>query len=233
MADVIPMEKFNGKTLKEIDELTQEYIGFHKIVDSSDPEERVNLVNKRNDELTKIRHGLEGIVSKEFGDKEHADKTTADKIIEGLIVKGYEADKLKLPEDPKKKEEAISKYLASAGVDYTQLAKAIISTRKPTNVAELPDDHPLKTLVTYIVNQKNGEARRIQYITQKLVSLGDVHAPKVAEAFNKYGGLRLDTRFAKPQEALQNYAQLVQAKLTEYAAKDPHAVYNKAEKKAA
>src|SRR3989338_4174514 len=234
MADVIPMEKFNGKTLEEIEKLVNEYAGFHKIVDSADPNERVNLVNKRNDELGKVRQGLEGIVSKELGDKEYADKPTADKIVEILVAKGYEAHKIKLAEDSKKKEEAISKYLASAGVDYTQLVKDIINTRKPTNVAELPDNHPLKTLVTYITNQLNDEARRIQYITQKIVSLGDVHAPAIAEAFNKYGGLRLDKRFAKPQEAIQTYSQIVQAKLAEYAAKDPNAVYNKAEiKKAA
>ena len=233
MAEVIPMEKFNGKTLKEIEDLVHEYVSFHKIIDSADPNERVNLVNKRNDELGKVRQGLEGIISKEIGEKEYADKPTADKIVEGLVAKGYETDKLKLPEDSKKKEEAISKYLASAGVDYTQLVKAIISTRKPTSAAELPDNHPLKTLITYITNQLNDDSRRIQYITQKLISLGDVHAPAVAESFNKYAGLRLDKRFAKPQEAIQTYSQLVQARLAEYVARDPHVVYNKAETKKA
>jgi len=229
-----PIVKFNGAVLGEIDKLVQEYVGYHKIEDSADPTKRVNLVNKRNDEIGKIRQGLEGIISSSLGDKIHPDKTTADKIVEGLIAKGYEADKLKLPEDAKQKEEAISKYLANAGVDYTQLVKAIINTRRPISINELPEDHPLRRLVTYIQSQSHEQQRRIQYITQRLVSLGDVHAPAVAEAFNKDGGTRLDSKFAKPQEAVQIYGQLVQAKLAEYAAKDPNTVYNKAvvEKKA-
>ncbi len=223
-----PTVKFDGKVLSEIDSLVQEYVGYHRIEDSLDPTKRVNLVNKRNDELSKIRQGLEGIISSTLGDNTHSDKATADKIVELLVAKGYEADKLKLPDDPKQKEEAVSKYLTLAGVENTQLVKAIINTRRPTSINELPDDHPLRRLITYIQSQSHEQQRRIQYATQRLVSLGDVQAPAVAEAFNKHGGTRLDSRFAKPQEAIQIYGQLVEARLREYAARDPNTVYNKA-----
>ena len=226
------VEKFNGGTREQISGLVQEYVGLHQIVDSSDPTKRTNFVNRREDALGNIRQGLEGIISSAMGNIIYPNKEAVDKIIEGLVVEGYKADGMELPEDPKKRQEAISKYLANAGIDYTQLVKQTINTRRPTKFAELPDDHPLKVLANYIAAQSNEEQRRLLFIQQRLVSLGDVHSPAIAEAFNQYGGLRLDPRVAKPQEAFRTYAELVTARRQAYETNAPDKVHNAMEKAA-
>jgi len=227
------VDKFNGAVLGEIDGLVQEYVGAHNIFDSPDSTKRINLVNRREDALGKIREGLEGIVTTALGDRIYADKSAADRIIEGLVVKGYEVDKLKLPEDPQKRKERIAEYLARAGVDYTQLVKQIIDTRRPTKIDQLPEDHLLRRLVTYLQHQSHEQQRRIDYIQQRLISLGDIRAPAVAEAFNKHAGLRLDPRYAKPQEAFQIYGTMVQAQRAAYEANAPEKIHNTQVRKAA
>lgn len=227
------MDTFNGPTHEEIDRLVQEYVGMHRIVDSPDPTKRMSFPNRREDELGKVKDGLEGIIGSTMGNKIFADKPTADHIIELLVTKGYELDHMKLPEDPKAKEQKVSEYLARAGVDYTQLVKQITSTRRPTKIDQLPEDHPLRRLVTYLQHQSHESQRRLDYIQQRLVSLGEVQAVAVAEAFNKYAGLRLDKRYAKPQEALQSYAAIVQADRLKYENNAPEKVHNVALKPAA
>ncbi|MAG91919.1 hypothetical protein CMO83_04545 [Candidatus Woesearchaeota archaeon] len=228
MGDVVPIEKFNGKTKAEIDALAKEYIGLHQINDSAVHEERFNLPAKRNDEVGKVRDGLEGVVSSILGDRVYPDKEGADRIVEGLVAKGYEAEGQKLPGDSTERAQKIQEYVGQAGVDYTQLLKQIISTRKPTKMSDLPEDHPLRRLITYVTAKSHKGQNRVQFIPQRLASLGAVHRESVIEALNKYGELRLDPRYATIDEALQTFGQRLQAKMAQYDANEPSKVHNQA-----
>lgn len=242
--------KLDGKIIKEIDDLTSEYVtDFHRIVDSPDPRQRVNVPKDMGDELSAVRKGLEGIISSNGG-KSVRDGMSARKIINRLIERAYELDpayktanqrlsgddRIKLPGDgtdddtateKKARKQLIGEYLRKAGVDELQILKEMINTGDVTDIEKLPDGHPLRNLVTYIVHQSYEKQRRKDFIEQKLNSFGDMYGPVVTEAINKYGGTRLDPRFAKVPEALKAFQLLVQAELAKYEAKDPTKVYNK------
>lgn len=242
--------KLDGKIIKEIDDLASEYVtDFHKIVDSPDPRQRVNVPKEMGDEVSALTKGLEGIIYSNGG-KSVRDGMSARKIINRLIERAYELDplytranqklsgddRIKLSGDgtdddtsakKKARKQEISEYLRKAGVDELQILKEMINTGDVTNIDKLPDNHPLRNLVTYIIHQSYEKQRRKDFIEQKLQSFGDMYGPVVTEAMNKYGGTRLDPRFAKVPEALKAFQLLVQARLAEYEAKDPTKVYNK------
>ncbi|MBI2652501.1 hypothetical protein HYX00_03455 [Candidatus Woesearchaeota archaeon] len=232
-----PIVKLNGNKVKEIESLVEEYVGYHKLVDSPDPKLRIDTITPRQTRLGNIRSALERTISSAVGeDKVISNGESAEKIIDDLVAKAYDSDltlkgKVKLPDakgDPQGRMEAKVKYLKDANVDYTQLTRALLGIRGSVKIETLPDGHPLKTLINYMTNHSDKDQKRLVFIQEMLVSTGDVHAPTVAEAFNKYGGTGLDPKFAKPQEAIQNYQLFVQAELAKYDAKDPNKAYNKA-----
>lgn len=225
MGEVIHAEqKFNGGTSANINALVEEYIGLHQV----DPQQGTNKVTPRENAVAEGRKDLEGIVNKGII-HQNASKPEADTIIEQLVSKAYAVDGKHLPEGTKKQEE-IFDYLRKAGVDYTQLITQIINTKKPVSYDTLPEGHPLKTLIRYISGQMNPEQRRILNIQQILASLGNVapNAAAMAEAFNKYtkGETRFDSKFAKPEDMLQAYGQIVSGNVAKYDATDPAKVHN-------
>ena len=231
------VNKLDGKKTEDVDTWVKEYISYHKIVHSENPKERVNFVTSRQDRVGKIRSQLEQAVISAIGEDTVIENWAgADKVIDAVISKAYQTDltlkgKMSLPDPEKNKKErqqAIVSYLNTAGVDYGQLVKALVSMKGKIDVEKLPDGHPVKTLFTYIASKSDQEQDRANFLQQMIVSTGNEQKSTIAQSFNKYGGTSFDGRFATPQEMLQGYGLLVQAELAKYEAKDPHKVHNKA-----
>ena len=231
------INKLDGKKSEEVDGWVKEYVSYHKIVHSENPKERINLVTTRQDRVGKIRSQLEQAVVNALGEERVIENWAwADKAIDAIVSKAYQTDltlkgKMSLPnpkEKAKDRQEAIVRYINTAGVDYGQLIRTLVGMKGKIDVEKLPDGNPLKTLLTYIASKSDKEQDRLAFLQQMIVSTGNEQKSVISQAFNKYGGTSFDGRFATPQEILQGYGLIVQSKLAEYEAKDPNKIQNRA-----
>ena len=227
MTDKKDVDKLNGATDAKIAGYVSELDKLNYINPSPDPKERKNLPEERSTKVNKAQVGLEGIISKTAGGETAivSDKGTVDNIAYALIE-----DLTKLPDakkDPEGREQTYQEFLAQAGVNYETLIRRTVGLMGGVKIEQLPEDHPLRILVSYIAGKKIKPEERARFLQQQIVRVGALKAPVVAEVFNKVAGTNLDTRFATPQEALSAYGAKLQARTAEYRATDPNVVYNK------
>ena len=182
------INKLDGKKSEEVDSWVNEYVNYHKILHSENPKERTNLITSRQDRLGKIRSQLEQAVTTAIGeDRVIENWAWADKAIDAIVSKAYQTDltlkeKMSLP-DPKEKakdrQEAIVRYINTAGVDYGQLIRTLVGMKGKIDVDKLPDGNPLKTLLTYITSKSDKEQDRLNFLQQMIISTGNEQRPTI------------------------------------------------------
>lgn len=227
MTEKKDVDKLNGATDAQIAGYVSELDNLNYINPSTDPKKRKNLPEERGTKVNKAQVGLEGILAKTAGGETAiiANKDTVDNIAYALI-----GDVTKLPdakENPAGREQAYQDFLAQAGVNYEALVRRTVGLMGGVKIDQLPEDHPLRILVSYIAGKKVKDEERARFLQQQIVRVGALKAPAVADALNKVAGTNLDTRVATPQEALAAYGAKLQARTAKYRATDPNVVYNR------
>lgn len=221
------VDKLDGGTDKQITGYVTELDAINYINPSTDPKLRKNDAEDKTLQVTNAQSGLEGVIKRTAGGDTAviAGKETVDIVAEALIEQVMELPDAK--KDPKGRETKVQDYLVQAGVSYADLLRDTIGLKGGVKIDQLPDGHPLKTLVNYISTKKVNPADRERFLQRQIVALGTVKGPAVANAFNDITGTNLDPRYATPQQALAAFSATLQAKQATYRANDPNLVYNK------
>jgi len=221
------VDKLNGSTDKQLAGYVQELVNLNYINPSADPKLRANKPEDRGNEVSNVVTSLEGVIKDAVGGEKAliGNKDRVDMVVEKLIEYATKLPDAK--EDPKKREQEITKYLTGAGVDYGSLIRRAVEVKGGVKISELPEDHPLRILVNYIAGGKVPAEERNRFLPRQLVAIGTSKPSVFANAMNEYAGTNLDPRVATPQETLSAFQAKLQAKAADYRANDPNVVYNK------